>query len=69
MDENGIKCCEMMEYHSKHNCKQHKSKYDCPDTLIDFDENSNNYQIIIHDGGSSGIEIKFCPWCGRNLEK
>ncbi|MDF4223555.1 hypothetical protein PXC01_18305 [Maribacter sp. M208] len=27
------------------------------------------YGIPIHDGGSSIIEIKFCPWCGNELEK
>ncbi|MEZ4797340.1 MAG: hypothetical protein R2785_09230 [Flavobacteriaceae bacterium] len=27
------------------------------------------YGIPIHDGGSSIIEINFCPWCGTNLKK
>lgn len=69
MNENNSKCCEMMEYHSKHNCIEHENKYDCPDSLIDFNEQSKNYILIIHDGGTSGIEIKFCPWCGKNLKK
>lgn len=28
-----------------------------------FDE----YGIIIHDGGASFSEIKFCPYCGSSL--
>lgn len=27
------------------------------------------YGIPIHDGGSSIIEIAFCPWCGSELKK
>jgi len=27
------------------------------------------YGIPIHDGGSSIIEIKHCPWCGTELKK
>jgi hypothetical protein len=23
--------------------------------------------MIVHDGGSSFIEISFCPWCGAKL--
>jgi hypothetical protein len=25
------------------------------------------YLIPVHDGGSSGILIRFCPWCGGRL--
>lgn len=58
-----------MDYHSTLNCEQHLDKYECPDTLIDYSKNSKCYKIIIHDGGTSGIEIKFCPWCGTKLNK
>lgn len=58
----------MMEYHSTFNCKQHADKYECPDTLIDYNKKSESFAIIIHDGGTSGIEIKFCPWCGTELK-
>ena len=27
------------------------------------------YGIPIHDGGSSIIEIKFCPWCGNKIKR
>lgn len=60
-------CCEMMQYHSTFKCEQHSDKYECPDTLIDYNEDSNYFTIMIHDGGTSGIEIKYCPWCGTQL--
>ena len=61
------KCCDMMEYQSGFKCNHHRDKYACPDTLIDFNEKSNSYSLITHDGGSSGIRINFCPWCSREL--
>ena len=67
MKNGHLMCCEAMEYHSSFNCTIHEDKYDCPDTLIDFVEKRNRYSIIIHDGGTSGIEINFCPWCGKQL--
>ena len=63
------KCYDMMEFHSSFNCNQHLDKYECPDTIIDYNGNSKGYRIIIHDGWTSGIEIKFCPWCGTKLNK
>ena len=46
-------------------CDIHESRYDCPDALIQFVE--GRYGLIVHDGGSSFIEISFCPWCGSRL--
>ena len=62
-------CCEMMKINAEFNCDLHLDKYECPDTLIDHNMESDYYSIIIHDGGTSGIEIKFCPWCGTKLSK
>ncbi len=67
MEKQEKQCCEMMKYHSTFQCKTCKDKYECPDTIIDFNKEQNSYQIIIHDGGTSGIEIKYCPWCNTNL--
>ncbi|WP_445669265.1 DUF6980 family protein [Niallia sp. FSL M8-0099] len=39
----------------------------CPDKLILFDEKDHDYGLFIHDGGTSSIEIEFCPWCGSKL--
>ena len=60
-------CCEMMKENTIFKCSQCESKWCCPDTLIHYDERNKNYGIIIHDGGSSMIIIKHCPWCGRRL--
>jgi hypothetical protein len=60
-------CCKMMKSQLKHKCKMHDSKYDCPDTLIDYLNENETYILIIHDGGASGIEIKYCPWCSTKL--
>jgi uncharacterized Zn-finger protein len=61
-------CCDSLKYFSTLICELHKSKYDCPDVLIDINKNGTDYRILIHDGGSSGIEIEFCPWCGKKLK-
>ncbi|PHS03305.1 MAG: hypothetical protein COA78_18285 [Blastopirellula sp.] len=59
-------CCEMMTKNINHQCDLHESPYDCPDHLI-IHSNNGGYGIIVHDGGSSSITIKFCPWCGEKL--
>ena len=34
-------------------CDIHENLYDCPDNIIIFDEKSNEYGIVNHDGSSS----------------
>jgi len=60
-------CCDYMEYHANFNCDIHKDPFECPDKLILFNKKDNEYGLIIHDDGSSVIEILFCPWCGEKL--
>jgi hypothetical protein len=48
-------------------CEQHASAFDCPDALVSYTPKFNEYALIVHDGGSSGIRIAFCPWCGAKL--
>ncbi|MBS4209499.1 hypothetical protein [Bacillus sp. FJAT-50079] len=60
-------CCEYMNDHATFQCDLHDDPFKCPDQLILFDEKANDYSLMIHDGGSSVIGIKFCPWCGTNL--
>lgn len=48
-------------------CEQHEDPFDCADHLISYSSEFDEYGIIIHDGGSSTIEISFCPWCGSKL--
>ena len=62
-------CCEQMRYYTSNHCASHHSPFECPDWLILFDEDSDNYGIIIHDGGQSFVKINYCPWCGSALCK
>jgi hypothetical protein len=48
-------------------CAEHANRSDCPDALVHFSPSSKSYGLIVHDGGSSSIEIHFCPWCGSKL--
>jgi hypothetical protein len=68
MEKKNKYCCDSLKYFSTLKCDLHKSKYDCPDVLIDISKTGTDYKIIIHDGGSSGIEINYCPWCGLQLK-
>jgi len=49
-------------------CDEHPDRFECPDALIHHSAKSGRYGIIIHDGGSSTVAIRFCPWCGKRLE-
>jgi hypothetical protein len=60
-------CCESMDYWTNYECPEHKDSTDCPDQIILFSTKSDDYGIIVHDGGTSVIEINYCPWCGAKL--
>ncbi|WP_211290371.1 DUF6980 family protein [Flavobacterium croceum] len=57
-----------MKYHSEFKCDIHKDDFDCPDKIIYSTKKNKEFGIIIHDGGTSFIKIKFCPWCGKKLK-
>ena len=59
-------CCETMRDHATKTCGHHKHRHECPDCLIDQHRNGE-FGIMIHDGGTSHVTIKFCPWCGTRL--
>ena len=61
-----VHCCDRMDYDLSQTCDFHGSRQDCPDALIDVHE--GRYALIVHDGGSSSIQIAFCPWCGSCLQ-
>lgn len=48
-------------------CEEHTDPYECPDYLVAYIANREEYGLIIHDGGTSYITIDFCPWCGSKL--
>lgn len=60
-----MNCCDMMRTHLAHQCQQHGDG-DCPDRIIQ--RTDTGIGIPIHDGGSSFIAIRFCPWCGSAVE-
>ena len=60
-------CCETMQYHLNVRCDQHPDPLDCADILICHSGQSDEFGIIIHDGGSAYSLIQYCPWCGTKL--
>jgi hypothetical protein len=60
-------CCPEMTRQGEHRCDQHPDRFDCPDALIAYSPRTGQYGIIVHDGGSSVITIRHCPWCGAEL--
>lgn len=73
-------CCGAMEADLKRYCTQHPNRFDCPDALIreSSQEEADNraiadigvqgrFGLYVHDGGSSFVELRFCPWCGHDL--
>ena len=60
-------CCEDMVYHANFECDIHDNPFECPDNVIIYDGNNNDFGLIIHDGGTSSIAISYCPWCGLEL--
>ena len=61
-----ICCLEMADKIFDSLDKKKKIKYGDVDVVINKWKDGT-YGIPIHDGGTSIIEIYFCPWCGNNL--
>jgi len=60
-------CCEDMRRETEKVCEPHPDRFACPDCLIHYSPRWQEYGIIVHDGGSSSVCIRFCPWCGASL--
>lgn len=45
-------------------CQAHPDPEDCPDILIQYMPRFDEYRLPVRDGGSSGVVIRHCPWCG-----
>ena len=39
------------------------------DAVMHYSKSHKIFGIPIHDGGSSFIPIKYCPWCGSDISK
>lgn len=60
-------CCIKLAEELRSGCTVHEDRYACPDTLL-VQHKDGDIGIIIHDGGSSSIAIRYCPWCGSKLK-
>lgn len=58
-------CCERMSDDLALRCEVHADRFDCPDAFIA--RVAGGYGLIVHDGGTSVVQIDFCPWCGSKL--
>lgn len=58
--------CVHLAYYATNGCDKHEDEF-CPDAIICKNETKNNFGIPINDGGGSYIVIRFCPWCGKQL--
>ncbi len=63
----GQHCCERMEAALRFECTAHADAFECPDSLVYYSGRSDEYGLIVHDGGTSYIVIGYCPWCGAKL--
>lgn len=61
-------CCEDMAFHALHRCGECEShgRGVCPDAIV-CSSPHGLFGIPIHDGGSSFVQIFFCPWCAQDL--
>ena len=57
-------CCPTMADMLRLGCQEHG--WDCPDVIVQR-QDDGSFIIPVHDGGESGIGIKYCPWCGTAL--
>ena len=60
-------CCQTMADQLDQRCEMHSDPFDCPDQLIMYAPELDEYGLIVHDGGHSYVCIEFCPWCGTKL--
>jgi Domain of unknown function (DUF6980) len=60
-------CCGDMNRHTGRMCEEHDDPYTCPDYVISYSAQFDEYGLIVHDGGRSGYSISHCPFCGRKL--
>jgi len=51
----------------KHCCREMTDYLRDEDEIMYYSKKYNEYLIPIHDGGTSGILIRYCPWCGKKV--
>jgi hypothetical protein len=60
-------CCEDMRREAERVCEQHPDCFSCPDCVVHYSPRTGGYGVIIHDGGTATVRIRYCPWCGARL--
>lgn len=60
-------CCISMTQALEHTCQQHETPFDCPDTVLVYNEPFDEYGIPVRDGGETYVIVTHCPWCGTKL--
>jgi len=60
-------CCPTMQAALQVECETHDNPFECPDSLIAYNQAFDQFGLIVHDGGSSVVVIRHCPWCGVRL--
>lgn len=63
----GAHPCVHIAYHISQDPSSTVDPHDDPDVTLVFVESTKTYGIPVRDGGSSYIEIAYCPWCGTKL--
>ncbi|MFE7225246.1 DUF6980 family protein [Nocardioides sp. NPDC057577] len=61
-------CCAELAEHLDFECHLHRDPLDCADAVI-FRDGCGRIGLPIHDGSSSYIAIRHCPWCGSRLRR
>jgi len=59
--------CVHMAYRVTYQCPEHDDPWECPDYLLVYNEQFDEYGIPVRDGGPSMVTIDYCPWCGVKL--
>lgn len=60
-------CCDTMKAELEKVCAAGHAPRECPDTLVAYVAKFDEYGLVVHDGGTSLVQILFCPWCGSRL--
>ncbi len=60
-------CCESLQAALEMACETHDDPFDCPDSLVAYNEAFDQFGLIVHDGGRDVVVIRHCPWCGARL--
>jgi len=60
-------CCDDMRRQLNRRCPDHPERATCPDALVGRFGRARSIGLYVHDGGSSYVTIRYCPWCGAPL--